>query len=225
MASGRMAVLARVAKAALAPGPASPAACCSASACAGRSMTTYMAADAGGKTQYADLAGYPKEMYEDRKVVIYSPAKNAMQSGVGKLGKWKMMVDKRDRWENPLMGWSSTADPLNHVFRYIKFDAVEDAIAFAEKHGFEYVIEERKMKAKMKAKSYSAKVRRARPSQRSRTHRGVGADPRCVLRPPATTVPLPEQEGDPPRAGLHGRSVQEGRGRPRLQELAGGRSM
>ena len=82
---------------------------------------------------------------------------------MGKLGKWKMMVDKRDRWENPLMGWSSTADPLNHVFRYIKFDTKEDAISFAEKHGFQYDIEERRMKAKMTAKSYAAKVRNGLP--------------------------------------------------------------
>ena len=82
---------------------------------------------------------------------------------MGKLGKWKMMVDKRDRWENPLMGWSSTADPLNHVFRYIKFDSKEDAISFAEKHGFQYDIEERRMKARMTAKSYAAKVRNGLP--------------------------------------------------------------
>ena len=30
---------------------------------------------------WVSWAGYPKEMYVDRKVLIYSPAKNAMQSG------------------------------------------------------------------------------------------------------------------------------------------------
>ena len=96
-------------------------------------------------------------MYTDRSVTIYAPSKSAMQSGMGKLGYWKMALDKRDRWENPLMGWSSTADPLNHVFRTIKFESKEDAVRFAEKHGFTYSVAERQAKAKMTAKSYAAK--------------------------------------------------------------------
>merc|ERR1712054_2636 len=109
------------------------------------------------ETQYADLAGFPPEMYQDRSVTILCPSKSAMQSGMGKLGYWKIQIDKRDRWENPLMGWSSTADPLNHVFRSLKFDSKEAAINFAEKHGFEYVVQEVNMKRPMKAKSYSDK--------------------------------------------------------------------
>lgn len=115
-----------------------------------------------GETSYAALAGYPASMYADRVVLISCPSKCAMQSGVYQQlegeGEWKMHVnDKRDRWNNPLMGWSGTADPLNHVFRSITFKSKQDAIRFAEKHGFKYEVEERRVKAPMKAKSYADK--------------------------------------------------------------------
>lgn len=55
--------------------------CCSSGVGGAARNITYFQEDAGDKTMYADLAGYPKEMYVDRKVLIYSPAKNAMQSG------------------------------------------------------------------------------------------------------------------------------------------------
>lgn len=28
--------------------------------------------------------------------------------------RWKITFDERQRWENPLMGWASTADPLSN---------------------------------------------------------------------------------------------------------------
>lgn len=42
------------------------------------------------------------------------------------------------RWINPLMGWTSTADPMENVTRSsMAFNTKEDAIAFATKHGWE----------------------------------------------------------------------------------------
>ena len=29
--------------------------------------------------------------------------------------RWVMTFDDKERWENPLMGWSSTADPLSNT--------------------------------------------------------------------------------------------------------------
>lgn len=43
---------------------------------------------------------------------------------------------------NPLMGWTSTADPLENVHRPLYFDSKEAAIAFAEKNGWGYEIED-----------------------------------------------------------------------------------
>lgn len=35
------------------------------------------------------------------------PAKNAMQSGTDNIGFWQIEFETRERWENPLIGWSS----------------------------------------------------------------------------------------------------------------------
>jgi NADH dehydrogenase (ubiquinone) Fe-S protein 4 len=54
------------------------------------------------------LNGMPEEHVKTRRVRIYMPARNAMQSGTFGLNKWRMDYDTRERWENPLMGWQST---------------------------------------------------------------------------------------------------------------------
>lgn len=33
-----------------------------------------------------------------------------MQSGTNNIGHWEMEFETRERWENPLMGWSSRSD-------------------------------------------------------------------------------------------------------------------
>ncbi|XP_075397145.1 NADH dehydrogenase [ubiquinone] iron-sulfur protein 4, mitochondrial [Tenrec ecaudatus] len=99
------------------------------------------------------LTGVPEEHIKTRKVRIFVPARNNMQSGVNNTKKWKMEFDTRERWENPLMGWASTADPLSNMV--LTFSTKEDAAAFAEKNGWSYDIEERKV-PKPKSKSYGA---------------------------------------------------------------------
>ena len=44
------------------------------------------------------------------------------------------------RWENPLMGWQSSADAMQGT--NIKFKSKENAIAFAQKQGYEYYVQE-----------------------------------------------------------------------------------
>uniref|UniRef100_A0A8D1D6G3 NADH dehydrogenase [ubiquinone] iron-sulfur protein 4, mitochondrial n=1 Tax=Sus scrofa TaxID=9823 RepID=A0A8D1D6G3_PIG len=61
------------------------------------------------KLDITTLTGVPEEHIKTRKVRIFVPARNNMQSGVNNTKKWKMEFDTRERWENPLMGWSSTA--------------------------------------------------------------------------------------------------------------------
>ncbi|XP_028928347.1 NADH dehydrogenase [ubiquinone] iron-sulfur protein 4, mitochondrial isoform X3 [Ornithorhynchus anatinus] len=79
------------------------------------------------------LTGVPEEHIKTRKVQIFVPARNNMQSGVNNTKKWKMEFDTRERWENPLMGWASTADPLSNMTLFFK--TKEEAVAFAEKNG------------------------------------------------------------------------------------------
>ncbi|CAH2284745.1 NADH dehydrogenase [ubiquinone] iron-sulfur 4, mitochondrial [Pelobates cultripes] len=99
------------------------------------------------------ITGVPEEHIKTRKVHIFVPARNAMQSGVQNTKKWKMEFDTRERWENPLMGWASTADPLSNML--LSFTSKEDAIAFAEKNGWSYEVEEKRI-PKPKSKSYGA---------------------------------------------------------------------
>lgn len=53
------------------------------------------------------VSGVPEEHIKTRKVRIYQPAKNAMQSGTNNIHFWQLDFDTRERWENPLMGWTS----------------------------------------------------------------------------------------------------------------------
>ncbi|XP_034026649.1 NADH dehydrogenase [ubiquinone] iron-sulfur protein 4, mitochondrial [Thalassophryne amazonica] len=105
------------------------------------------------KLDITPLTGVPEEHTKTRKVHIFVPAKNSMQSGINSTKKWKMDFDTRERWENPLMGWASTADPLSNMV--LSFSSKEDAIAFAEKNGWSYEITERRS-SKPRVKSYGA---------------------------------------------------------------------
>lgn len=74
---------------------------------------------------------------------IYRPAKTATQSGDWHGHHWRMdwdILSKGHRWENPLMGWQSSADSMQGT--HINFKSKEDAIHFAEKQGYEYFVQE-----------------------------------------------------------------------------------
>ncbi|KAL7231652.1 hypothetical protein ACSBR2_009813 [Camellia fascicularis] len=84
------------------------------------------------------VSGIPEEHLR-RRVVILSPARTATQQGSGKVGSWKINFMSTQKWENPLMGWTSTGDPYANVGdAALSFDSEEAAKAFAEKHGWEY---------------------------------------------------------------------------------------
>ncbi|KIH92260.1 NADH dehydrogenase (ubiquinone) Fe-S protein 4 [Sporothrix brasiliensis 5110] len=110
----------------------------------------------------AVLSGAPMEL-EARTVRIYKPTKPATQSGDWHGTKWRMdwdVLEKGHRWENPLMGWQSSGDFMQGT--HIHFKTKEDAIAFAEKQGYEYFVQEpqeRKIVPKAYANNflYSAK--------------------------------------------------------------------
>lgn len=55
-----------------------------------------------------DLSGVPEEHRFERRARIFRPARNAAQSGWSGTQIWKIELDNRERWENPLIGWSST---------------------------------------------------------------------------------------------------------------------
>ncbi|KAG8230497.1 hypothetical protein J437_LFUL013539 [Ladona fulva] len=124
-----------------------------------------------------ELTGVPEEHIKNRLVRIYKPAKNAMQSGTDNTHNWEMEFETRERWENPLMGWTSSAsyelgnpalllsliyirksnyaalsgDPLSNM--KVGFANKEEAINFCEKNGWKWFVEETKPKPP-RVKSY-----------------------------------------------------------------------
>ncbi len=92
-----------------------------------------------------------------RKVQIYKPCKTSMSSyGDSNTTKWTFKFDTTNKWINPLMGWISSRDTATQV--KISFDTVDEAIAFAEKQGFEYTVHQ-PHERQMKKKSYSDNFR------------------------------------------------------------------
>ena len=88
---------------------------------------------------------------------IYRPAKSAMQAGRAQTRKWLLEYEPATRRDpDPLMGWSSARDTLNEV--QLRFDSLEEAVAFADKHGLDYTVIEPQPRTP-KVKSYADNFR------------------------------------------------------------------
>ncbi|XP_012235250.1 NADH dehydrogenase [ubiquinone] iron-sulfur protein 4, mitochondrial [Linepithema humile] len=85
------------------------------------------------------VSGVPEEHIKTRKVRIYQPAKSAMQSGTNNIHFWQLDFDTRERWENPLMGWTSSGDPMSNI--QVDFATKEEAIAHCKKMGWDYYVQ------------------------------------------------------------------------------------
>lgn len=98
------------------------------------------------------ITGVPEEHVKPRRVRIYQPPKNAMQSGTSNIHHWEMEFDNRQRWENPLMGWASSGDPLSNM--KVQFTKAEEAIEHCERHGWIWFLDVPKVEKSLKPKSY-----------------------------------------------------------------------
>jgi hypothetical protein len=88
---------------------------------------------------------------------IYSPAKTAMQSGKSKTGYWVLDFDPaQPRTIDPLMGYTSSGDMTSQV--RLTFDTLEEAVAYAEKNGLAYRVQEPK-EARRRQISYAENFR------------------------------------------------------------------
>jgi hypothetical protein len=84
---------------------------------------------------------------------IYKPAKTAMQSGFAQTKEWVLEHEPSvPRQIDPLMGWTSSADTRAQV--RLEFDTREEAIAYAERNGLPYRVEEPKPRGLVR-KSYA----------------------------------------------------------------------
>ena len=77
-----------------------------------------------------------------------------MQSGTDSIQHWTMEFDNRERWENPLMGWTSTADPLSNM--RLDFTTKEEAIVHCEKNGWKWFIEAEEKPKPKRVKNYGS---------------------------------------------------------------------
>ncbi len=77
------------------------------------------------------------------RVRIYRPAKTASQSGRAKTHIWYIEPETLTaRLPEPLMGWLSAGDTMTELKRRLSFVSREEAIAFAQKNGWDYTLED-----------------------------------------------------------------------------------
>ncbi|XP_011177063.1 NADH dehydrogenase [ubiquinone] iron-sulfur protein 4, mitochondrial [Zeugodacus cucurbitae] len=91
------------------------------------------------KVDLSPISGVPEEHVKERRVRIHLPPKNTMQSGTDNLHHWVIEFDNRERWENPLMGWTSTGDPLSNL--EVSFGSKEEAIEHCERNGWRWFVD------------------------------------------------------------------------------------
>uniref|UniRef100_A0A182QS13 NADH dehydrogenase [ubiquinone] iron-sulfur protein 4, mitochondrial n=1 Tax=Anopheles farauti TaxID=69004 RepID=A0A182QS13_9DIPT len=104
------------------------------------------------KVDISPITGVPEEHVKERRVRIFMPAKNAMQSGTDNIQHWSIEFDNRERWENPLMGWSSSGDPLSNM--RVDFTSPDEAIAHCEKNGWRWFLDNPEIQKKHRVKNY-----------------------------------------------------------------------
>lgn len=76
-----------------------------------------------------------------------------MQSGRAKTKKWVLEFEPAEaRQIDPLMGWTSSGDMNSQVV--LRFESKEAAMAYAERHGIAYQIQEPK-KPRRSLKAYA----------------------------------------------------------------------
>jgi hypothetical protein len=85
-----------------------------------------------------------------------------MQSGRGLTKEWVVEFEPGARQPEPLMGWTSSDDTLAQV--RLSFATKEEAVAYADKHGLIYALEE-PQERRIKPKAYADNFRfdRLRP--------------------------------------------------------------
>jgi len=105
------------------------------------------------REESSEIDGAPDAHTFTRRARIFKRAREAPQSGWHNTKTWKIELDNRERWENPLIGYSSSGDPLSNISMNMDFSSCEDAIRFCEKRQWPYEVLE-PQERKIKPKSY-----------------------------------------------------------------------
>ncbi len=94
-------------------------------------------------------------------VRIFRPARNAMQSGRKQTRQWVLEYEPQSpKFIDPLMGWTGSLDTRDQV--RLQFATKEAAIAFADRHGLSYRLQEPEVAAPVRPVSYAEKLRSPR---------------------------------------------------------------
>jgi len=89
------------------------------------------------ETELAVFSGMPADQ-ANRTVLISQRVNKTLSSGDAYAHQWQLTWKNQKRWSNPLMGWTSSSDPMSHV--KLNFDTKEDAVAFARKNGWKHEV-------------------------------------------------------------------------------------
>jgi len=84
---------------------------------------------------------------------IYSPTKNAMQSGMKNTRRWILeYTARKDKKLDPLMGWTGASDVCGQI--RLKFASKEEAVSYAKHNNIAYEVIPPNAR-KMNIKSYA----------------------------------------------------------------------
>ncbi|KAK9743798.1 NADH dehydrogenase ubiquinone Fe-S protein 4 [Popillia japonica] len=95
----------------------------------------------------------PKELQLTRTARIFKLSKNSMQSGTNNTRFWRVMFDTEERWENPLMGWTSNGDAISNV--QLHFYTLGDAIRYCQRNSWDYYVDRPRDVNLYKLRSYN----------------------------------------------------------------------
>ena len=91
---------------------------------------------------------------------IFQPPKNAMQSGRANMRRWRLEYEQASAREiDPLMGWTSSGDMKQQLS--LTFETKEEAVAFAEREGITYQLQEPKAR-QVRPKNYAENFKSSR---------------------------------------------------------------
>lgn len=107
------------------------------------------------------------------RVRIYKPAKSAAQSGRAKTHEWLLEPELvTARTPEPLMGWVSAGDTFSELRGRLRFTNPEEAIGFAQRNGWEYILEE-PTERRIRPRNYLDNFRIVRPEDEEKQKTGI----------------------------------------------------
>lgn len=152
------------------------------------------------KSAVSRFTGAPVEQMDKRTLKIYQQAPTVV-GGVQNTLSWKVQWEDSytQRWTNPLMGWTSTNDPLSNTHMMMDFMTKEDAIKFAQSNGWSFIVQE--------TSHVNRQLAASGPLKYADNFRWKGTPPPPVTPPPpGSLTSTPPSPSPSPRPRPHFRS-------------------